>query len=134
MMNISDTNANDFFVSVNDYEKMKDFIDYLQNYCHGSAKTAGWWNKQRNIAECLCLIHSEISEAMEGYRKDKMDEHLSHQKSIAVELADAMVRILDLAGGLELPLGEAFAEKFCYNQTRADHKLENRMAPGGKRF
>jgi len=133
-MNIYDTDANDYLVTRNQYLTMALMINDVMDKCHGSAKAAGWWNKERNIPEALCLIHSEISEAMEGYRKDKPDEHLNDHKSVTVELADALIRIFDLAGGLKLPLGEALAEKLCYNQTRADHKLENRMAPGGKRF
>ena len=51
---------------------------------------------------------------------------------IEVELADAIIRILDIAGALDLDVGGALIEKFNYNQTRADHKPENRNAPGGK--
>lgn len=89
---------------------------------------------KRNVPECLCLIHSEISEALEGYRKDQMDDHLPHRKMIEVELADALIRIFDLGGALDLDLGGAFAEKFHYNQTRSDHKVENRAKSGGKKF
>lgn len=46
-----------------------------------------------------------------------------------VELADAVIRIFDLAGSMEYNLGDAIAEKIEYNATREDHKIENR---GGK--
>jgi hypothetical protein len=82
----------------------------------------------------LCLIHSEISEAMEGYRKNLMDDHLPHRPMIEVELADAMIRIGDLAEGLGLDLGGAVAEKLAFNARRADHKPEARRAAGGKAF
>ena len=52
--------------------------------------------KDRNVGELLCLIHSEISEAMEGARKDLMDTHLTHRSMMEVELADAIIRILRL--------------------------------------
>ena len=91
-------------------------------------------SKKRNVGELLALIHSEISEAMEGHRKNLMDDKLPHRKMIEVELADAMIRIHDLAGYLELDLGGAIIEKMAYNQKRADHKPENRAMPGGKAY
>jgi len=104
---------------------------------HNSCVRAGWWpenKEERNVGEILCLIHSEISEAMEGDRKDLMDDHLPHRKMMEVELADACIRIFDLAAAKGFDLGGAIAEKFEYNQTRADHKLENRAKPGGKKY
>ena len=51
-----------------------------------------------------------------------------------MELADAVIRIMDLAGAMGLDLAGAIVEKLAYNQTRADHKTENRNADGGKKF
>lgn len=82
----------------------------------------------------LCLIHSEISEALEGYRKNLMDTHLPQRKMIEVELADAVIRILDTAAGMGLDLGGAIEEKLVYNQTRPDHTNAARCSPNGKRF
>lgn len=93
--------------------------------------TASW---KPNVPEKLCLTHSEISEAMEGDRKNLMDDHLPHRKMIEVELADAIIRILDLAGYLELDVGGAMVEKLHYNTQRADHKRENRDKSGGKQY
>jgi NTP pyrophosphatase (non-canonical NTP hydrolase) len=78
------------------------------------------------------LIHSEVSEALEGVRKDTADTHLPHRKAVEVELADAMIRIFDLAGQMDLDLAGAILEKLAYNQQRADHKPEARNAIGGK--
>ena len=120
--------------------------------CHGAALDAGWWNsgpsgeletcrmaagekpERRIVQEKLCLIHSEISEAMEGHRKDKTDEHLPHRISLEVELADAVIRIFDLSGGMGLDVAGAIAEKMAYNAIRADHQPDNRRAAGGKAF
>lgn len=104
---------------------------------HESNVKAGWWpgnKEERNKAEILCLIHSEISEAMEGLRKGLNDDHLPHRPMIEVELADAMIRIFDMAGAFGYDLDGAIREKFAYNQQRADHKLENRQKEGGKQF
>jgi hypothetical protein len=131
---VQETNTNGFIITEDTYIKMGMMINALTQHCHGAARANNWWDKERNVGELLCLIHSEISEAMEGHRKDKMDEHIPEQLSITVELSDALIRIFDLAGGLNLNIGEAFAEKFCYNQIRTDHKIANRQAPGGKKF
>lgn len=62
-----------------------------------------------------------------------MDEHLPHRKMGEVELADAVIRIADIAGFLGYDLGGAIAEKLEYNKVRPDHKIENRLAEGGKK-
>jgi len=122
---------------------MIDDINNLVIECYGASYKAGWWtdpatgdhiNAASLIPTKLCLIHSEISEALEGARKDKMDDHLPHRKSFEVELADAVIRICDLAGALNLDLGGALVEKMRYNAQRADHKLANRASSGGKKF
>ena len=102
--------------------------------CHRRSKESGWWKPNPNIAEKLALIHSEISEALEADRKNLMDEKLPHFKGIGVELADAMIRIADLAGYLNIDLGSIIIAKMEYNRTRADHKPENREKDGGKKY
>lgn len=116
-----------------------DQVAQIEQLCHGLAREAGWWDNRdlddpQTIPTCLCLVHSEISEAMEGARKNRMDDHLPHRKALEVELADAMIRILDLAGAYELDLGGALVEKLVYNTQRADHKREARAADDGKKF
>ncbi len=90
--------------------------------------------KTRNVGELLCLVHSEISEAMEGHRKNLMDDKLPHRKMLEVELADALIRIFDIAGAHSLDLGGAIAEKRSYNAVRKDHKIENRLKDDGKKY
>lgn len=128
----------------------------LADACHQAAYQAGWWHDLNtgedqtfdylvdvlqakmkpghNIPEMLMLVVSEVAEAMEGCRKGLMDDKLPHRTMLEVELADAVIRIMDLAGGAGLDVPGAIAEKLDYNAKRADHKPENRRAEGGKAF
>jgi NTP pyrophosphatase (non-canonical NTP hydrolase) len=95
---------------------------------------AGWHNKPREDGTMIALCHSELSEALEGFRKNLMDEHLPHRKMAEVELADCIIRIFDLAQKQGFDLAEAIDEKSTYNQIRPDHQLKNREKDGGKSF
>lgn len=112
----------------------KDSVNKLTDFCYNQSKNAGWHDNPREIGTMLMLVVSEIAEAMEGDRKDLMDDHLPNRKMIEVELADAVIRIGDLAGKLSLDLGGAIDEKLAYNLNRADHKKENRLQEGGKKY
>lgn len=114
--------------------ELKNSINQLKDLCYTESNNAGWHLKTREVGTMLMLIVSEISEAMEGYRKGLMDDHLPTRSMIECELADAVIRIGDLAGMLQIDLGGAVIDKIIYNRTRADHKPENRAKKGGKKF
>lgn len=115
----------------------------LTDACFGSSYNAGWWHDihtgecqvgHKNVPTLLMLIVSELGEAMEGHRKNLNDEHLPEFKSIEVELADAVIRIFDMAGGMNYRVAEAIVAKLEYNKNRADHKPENRAQQNGKAY
>lgn len=107
-------------------------------FCH--VENERWWQDadgariQRNKGELLALIHSEISECLEGVRKNCPDDKLPHRSMEEVELADALIRIFDYAGAYRLDIDGALVEKLGFNRQREDHTREAREAPGGKKF
>lgn len=122
-------------------EEQAKAIGVLCDACHNASRNSGWYNDlhtgepiARNVPEMIALCHAELSEALEGYRKNKYDDHIHHLPSITVELADLLIRVFDLAGYLKLDLSNAVAAKFAYNATRDDHKIENRIKKDGKKF
>jgi hypothetical protein len=71
---------------------------------------------------------------MEGDRKSLMDDKLPHRPMREVELADAVIRIFDLAGAYDLDIAGAIVEKMQFNQVRPDHQIAARVADGGKAY
>lgn len=102
---------------------------------------AKWWIDletgeplRRNVGELLMLSVSELAEALEGHRKNLMDDKLPHRTMFEVEIADCMIRLFDIAGGMSLDLGGAFEEKMAFNAVRPDHQPENRRKADGKKY
>jgi NTP pyrophosphatase (non-canonical NTP hydrolase) len=96
-------------------------LSELVEKAHGMAKGKGWWEGTHNLPEKLALIHSEVSEALEAYR-DRMPPVFyadgGKPEGLAVELADAVIRIADLCGYLKVDLADVIAKKMAYNATR----------------
>ena len=84
----------------------------LAKEIHQYNKEAGWWDGDRELETALMLVVTDIAEATEGERKDLMDDHLPNRKMGEVELADALIRMLDIGGYLGIHYDEDYAWEF----------------------
>ena len=87
-------------------------IKKLINESHNVAKSKGWWDKERNDAELIALMHSELSEALEAMRTHSPDG------AVAEELADCCIRIFDFCGARGVDLEKAIVKKIEHNKKR----------------
>lgn len=93
-------------------------LNILASHINFIAKSKGFWETDRNVGEMLMLVVSELAEGLEAHRKDLKDDHLPERDGLEVELADAVIRILDTAYGLGYDIGGAVMDKLEYNQSR----------------
>ena len=98
----------------------------IQRRCHNIAIDKGFWDKKpstskkksvlrknRNDAEMICLMHSELSEALEEIRNEKIN-----WDNVEEELADCVIRICDYCGGRGLDLEMGIMKKIKKNKER----------------
>lgn len=95
-------------------------LNDLMQEVHQTAVDKGFWDDERNFGEMIALVHSELSEALEEHRSGTPTVYSEDGKpeGVAVELIDAMIRILDILGSLDVDIDEVFALKAAYNNTR----------------
>lgn len=102
------------------------FLNDLSFECYTQSKKSGWHDPEvdASFVERLCLIHSEVSEVLEEYRKPESDvtrvwyEKNGKPEGIPIEVADILIRVFDLCGKHNIDVGAAVVEKMKFNQTR----------------
>lgn len=113
---------------------MSKTIKELQHEIHEVAKEKGFWEKERNMGELLMLTVTELSEAMEAHRAGKFANTsivLKHEElkdevyfknrikdTFEDEIADAVIRLLDLCTGFGINIEWHIIMKNNYNKTR----------------
>ncbi len=105
---------------------MKEVFDALGKEIIEINTVNGWdvtkpdeWEDTYKIPGALALIHSEVSEALEAFRH-------GDKENFTEELADTVIRVLDLSYGLGVDLPKAIVEKLAKNKGRG-------FRHGGKR-
>ena len=91
----------------------------IQDEIYAIAVSKGWWSTTRNKGELIALMHSELSEALEGLRHNNPpSDKIPTFSAVEEELADTIIRILDMAAAYGLRIGPAILAKMEFNQTR----------------
>ncbi len=102
----------------------------LQKKDHATNVERGFWTPPASTEDGtkLALIHAEVSECLEAIRDDDPpDKHVPSMKSAVVELADVVIRVMDLCERHDWPLAEAILAKAKVNLGRP-------WKHGGKKF
>lgn len=89
---------------------------------HNTAKEKGWHESDRPITEAICLVHAELSEAVEEIRANRKPDEIYYEGQkpcgFPVEIADTIIRLADICGKYNLDLNAIVEEKMKYNETR----------------
>ena len=100
-------------------------INEAVNEAYTNALEHGWHDQERSIGDLICLMHSELSEALEEHRNGKLPDEVYYNsekpdkpEGIPVELADCIIRIFDFCGLHKIDLDSVIKLKMQYNKTR----------------
>lgn len=90
----------------------------LAGHVHSNAVNKGFWDEERNVGELIALIHSELSEMLEAYRHGNPKSDHIQASAVEEEMADVLIRLLDMAVGLTMNVPRATMKKLAFNRTR----------------
>lgn len=107
--------------------RLKKLLNDLAQDIFATAEAIGFTHDNEDAA-CIALMHSELSEALEGIRhRNPRDKHCPEFGNIEIELADCVIRILDFGYSRKLDVVGAVLAKTKFNKTRP-------WKHGGKEF
>jgi NTP pyrophosphatase (non-canonical NTP hydrolase) len=99
------------FLGSPSYRDWSHCVTDMQNWVRRINEANGWFEKERPFSTDIALLHSEVSEAYEGYRNNDI-------VNVHEELADILIRLLDTCERLDVNLVEQFMRKCLKNANR----------------